>query len=149
MISGGASGLVERLPSGDGVKSPWPGVRAASCHQDMMTESQISKKLGSHPRLVRMINWDPQECVLTMEYVHAKRMPQRLSSVPQRLQWVRDAAEGLHFLHPANVIHCDVEPRNFLLDAELSLRIADFSGSSLEGFASISMPGDKIFIAWL
>lgn len=44
-------------------------------------------------------------------------------------------------------MHCDVEPRNFLLDAELSLRIADFSGSSLEGFASISMPGDKIFIA--
>ncbi|KAL5331831.1 hypothetical protein ACEPPN_001369 [Leptodophora sp. 'Broadleaf-Isolate-01'] len=68
-ISGGAPGLVERLPSGDVVKSPWPGSRAADCRRDMRTENQIYKRLGPHPRLVRMINWDPDECSLTMEYM--------------------------------------------------------------------------------
>lgn len=149
MISCGASGLVERLPSGNVVKSPWPAVRAASHRQDMMTESQIYKKLGSHPRLVRMINWNPQECVFTVEYMPNGCLKDSLrshndeTSVPQRLQRVREAAEGLHFLHSANVIHCDVEPRNFLLDAELSLRIVNFSGSSLEGSPASAFPGRR------
>jgi serine/threonine protein kinase len=54
-------------------------------------------------------------------------------STPQRLQWILEAAEGLQLLHSANILHCDVGPRNFLLDADLGLRIADFSGSSFEG----------------
>lgn len=51
----------------------------------------------------------------------------------QRLQWVCEAAEGLQFLHSKGVIHCDVKPKNLLLDAALGLRIADFSTSSLNG----------------
>jgi len=138
-ISGGASGLVERLPSGDVVKSPWPGSRAADCRRDMMTEGQIYKRLGPHPRLVRMINWDPDEYSLTMEYMPNGCLKDYLLahndeiSTTQRLQWILEAAEGLQLLHSANIIHCDVGPRNFLLDADLGLRIADFSGSSFEG----------------
>lgn len=126
---------MERLPSGDAVKSAWPGIRAADCRRDMTTGSEIYKKLGPHPRLVKIIDWNLEECVLTMEYmphgclkdylaVYSDKIPTR-----KRLQWVREAAEGLQFLHSANVIHCDVEPRNFPLDAELSLKIADFGDS--------------------
>ena len=35
----------------------------------MTTESEIYKKLGPHPRLVKIIDWDPKECVLTIEYM--------------------------------------------------------------------------------
>ena len=148
-ISGGASGLVERLPSGDAVKSAWPGIRAADCRRDMTTESEIYKKLGPHPRLLKIIDWNPEECVLTMEYMPHGCLKDYLSTyndkIPtrQRLQWVREAAEGLQLLHSANVIHCDVEPRNFLLDAELSLKIADFSGSSLEGSQASACVGTR------
>ncbi|TAQ87531.1 hypothetical protein B7494_g4113 [Chlorociboria aeruginascens] len=55
-------------------------------------------------------------------------------SMMQRLQWAREAAEELQLLHTANVIHCDVEPKNFFLDTNLHLKIADFSGSSLDGY---------------
>lgn len=34
-------------------------------------------------------------------------------------------------------IHCDVKPRNLLLDAAFDVKIIDFSGSSLDG----SRPG--------
>lgn len=54
-------------------------------------------------------------------------------STTQRLHWILEAVEGLQLLHSANILHCDVEPKNFLLDADLGLRIADFSGSSLKG----------------
>ena len=139
MISGGTSGLVERLPSGDVVKSPWPGLRAADCRRDLTTESKIYGKLGSHPRLVKIINWDSKDCVLTMDYMPNGCLDDYLRenndkiSTKQRLQWIREAAEGLQLLHSADVIHCDVEPKNFLLDTDLGLKIADFGGSSLEG----------------
>jgi serine/threonine protein kinase len=138
-ISGGATGLVERLPSGNIVKSPWSGFRAAECRRDMTTEFQIYERLGPHPRLVKIISWDPENCVLIMEYMPNGSLKDYLCehndkvSKSQRLQWAREAAEGLQRLHSANVIHCDVEPKNFLLDSDLGLKIADFSGSSLDG----------------
>ena len=54
-------------------------------------------------------------------------------STNQRLQWAQEAAEGLQLLQDADVIHCDVEPRNFLIDANLGLKIGDFGGASFKG----------------
>lgn len=150
-ISGGASGLVERLPSGDVVKSPWPGLRAAQCRRDMTTEANIYKKLGPHPRLVKMIDWNPHDCCLTMEYMPNGSLGDYLRahahdgeiSTRQCLQWIQEAAEGLQLLHSANIIHSDVEPKNFLLDGDLGLRIADFSGSSLDGSQASACVGTR------
>ena len=44
-------------------------------------------------------------------------------SLAQRLQWTRQGAEGLQLLHDADVIHSDVEPKNFLLYTNLNLKI--------------------------
>ena len=138
-IASGASGILERLPSGDVVKSPWPGSMEAECCREITLESLIYKKLGLHPRLIPIIDWDPGNCTLAMEYMSNGTLKDFLSANKEtvstilRLQWAREAAEGLQLLHSANVIHCDVEPKNFLLDATLGLKIADFSGSSLEG----------------
>ena len=149
LISGGMSGVVERLPSGDAVKSPWQGSRAPDSRRDITTESQIYERLGPHPRLVRFINFDPEECVLTMEYMPNGCLKDYLrahnDTIPltQRLRWAREAAEGLQLLHAANVLHCDVEPKNFLLDADMGLKIADFSGSSLEGSLASACVGKR------
>ena len=48
----------------------------------------------------------------------------------QRHKWAYEAAEGLDVLHSADIIHSDPKPSNFLLDACLNLRIADFGCSS-------------------
>lgn len=50
-----------------------------------------------------------------------------------RLRWAKQAAEGLQVLHSIDVVHCDVSPRNFLLDSNLNLEICDFAGASLSG----------------
>jgi len=112
-------------------------------------ESGIYEMLGCHHRLLRIMNWDPEHCVLTMEYAPNGSLKDFLlaqndkTSVMQRLQWVQEAAEGLQLLHNAGVIHCDVEPRNFLLDANLSIKIADFSGSSIQGSQPSACAGSR------
>jgi serine/threonine protein kinase len=135
LITGGATGIVERLPSGDAIKTPWNGDTGDLCRQ-LALESQIYKRLGYHPRLVKIISWDPDQYALTMEYMPNGSLRDRLAdkdiSLSQRLQWAQQAAEAVQLLHASNVIHCDVAPRNFLLDADLSLKIVDFAGSSLD-----------------
>ncbi|OBT63231.1 hypothetical protein VE03_07743 [Pseudogymnoascus sp. 23342-1-I1] len=148
-IGSGASGIVNRVPNGDVVKSPWPGSRAAEARRDIATESLIYEKLGQHPRLIRTLDYDPENCILTMEYMPNGTLKDFLSlnneavSTALRLQWAKDAAEGLQLLHDAEVVHCDVEPKNFLLDSDLDLKISDFSGSSLEGSRASACAGRR------
>lgn len=64
-------------------------------------------------------------------------------SRPLQFQWARQAAEGLQLLHAFDIIHCDIGPHNFLLDASLNLKIADFSGSSINGSYASVCPGSR------
>lgn len=50
-----------------------------------------------------------------------------------QFKWAQQAAKELQLLHASDILHCDVGPHNFLLDASLDSKIADFSGSSLNG----------------
>ncbi|KAF4632944.1 hypothetical protein G7Y89_g5172 [Cudoniella acicularis] len=148
-LGSGASGIIERLPSGNVVKSPWPGSGADDCRREITIENQIYERLGRHPRLVRIIDWDPIHCALTMEYMPNGNLKDFLLvkndsvSTTQRFQWAQEAAEALQLLHAANVVHCDLEPKNFLLDLNLGLKIADFSGSSLEGSRASACVGKR------
>jgi len=67
-------------------------------------------------------------------------------SMKQRLLWACQAAEGLHVLHSKGVIHCDMKPGNFLLDADLGLKIADFGGSSFNGSWSSACEGTRFWL---
>ena len=115
---------MERLPCGHAIKTPWNGHTGHLCRQKLILESQIYAKLGYHPRLVKLISWDPDQYALTMEYMPNGSLEDYLAQnkdipITQRLQLVQEAAGGLQLLHSANVIHCDVAPKNFLLDAHL------------------------------
>ncbi|KAH8156786.1 hypothetical protein CIB48_g11461 [Xylaria polymorpha] len=145
---GGGTGLVERLKSGDVIKSPWTGRSTASdCRQEMAIEAQIYQRLGAHPRLVQLKHWDPIDHTLTLEYMphgnlmeYVKKHGQKISPA-QRRQWAMEATEGVELLHSHGVIQGDVGPHNFLLDVDLSLKICDFGGSSLDGSRAAVAPG--------
>ncbi|TPX14900.1 uncharacterized protein E0L32_005009 [Thyridium curvatum] len=147
-IDGGVTGLVERLGSGDVIKSPWTGrPEALDCRREMAIEALVYQRLGTHPRLVRMKHWDPVDHTLTLEYMahgnlknYIRKHGQKISPA-QRTQWVMEAAESLELLHSHGVIQSDVGPRNFLLDIDLSLKICDFGGSSLDGSEATVAPG--------
>lgn len=105
----------------------------------MRIEARIYDAIGPHPRVPRIVDWDPETCCLTMEYLENGTLKDFIetkseSVTPQlRQRWARQASEGLSVLHTVGVMHCDISPRNFLLDGNLDLKITDFGGSSLEG----------------
>ncbi|TQV94687.1 Protein kinase-like domain [Cordyceps javanica] len=107
--------------------------------RDMRTEAEVYQRIGQCPYLPRLIDWDPDSCCLTLEYLEkgdlATYYLQDASCAPTELRerWTLQAASALSVLHAADVIHCDVAPRNFLLDKSLGLHIADFAGSSIAG----------------
>lgn len=146
-IAGGTTSLVERLPSGDVIKTPLPGVREEDCRLEMTVEARIYELLGCHPYLVTLKSWDPQACTLTLEFMPNGTLKEYLKNhyeeitLSQKLCWISDAAAAIHLLHSAKIIHCDVGPHNFLLDANLDLKISDFSGSSIDGSRAMVCPG--------
>ena len=147
LIDGGVSGIVELLPNGDVVKSPWPGWwQEKECREDMAREALVYQRLfdyfGAHKRFVKLISYDETEYAITMEYMmngtlraYIETHNDRISQ-DQRHQWIQAMAEGMEMLHSASIVHCDFSPRNMLLDETLELKVADFGCVSMDSSKS-------------
>jgi serine/threonine protein kinase len=134
-ISGGTSGIVELLSPHIVLKSPHAGSLENFCRKEIANEANIYQSLGKHGRLVPMIGYT-EEDGLYLEYMPNGNLRDYLGrynatiSLEQRHKWACEAAEGLQVLHSADIIHGDAKLPNFLLDATLGLRIADFGHAS-------------------
>ncbi|KAI9807637.1 MAG: hypothetical protein M1825_005578 [Sarcosagium campestre] len=62
------------------------------------------------------------------------------ASISERrlLAWARQAAQAIEFCHSRGVLHGDIRCANFLLDHSLSLKLGDFTGSSVDESGSLS-----------
>ncbi|OAR05361.1 hypothetical protein LLEC1_07127 [Akanthomyces lecanii] len=141
-ISCGATAHVELLPSGHVVKypesNPYNARDEDNHRRDMRTEAEIYRRIGECPHVPKLIDWDPETCCLTLENLEKGNLAVFLKSTASiacdmQRQWTLQAASAVSALHAADVIHCDVTPRNFLLNGSLDLHIADFAGSSAAG----------------
>ncbi|KAH7176473.1 kinase-like domain-containing protein [Dactylonectria macrodidyma] len=147
-----ATAHVERLPSGHVVKyprsNPYSPTEEEYYREDITIEAEIYQRLGDCPYIPRLIDWDPESCCLTMEYFEngdlAKFM-KKTTHIPAdvRQRWALQAAYAVKELHGADVIHCDMMPRNFMLTAAFDLRLADFAGSSVDGSAPTVAAGPR------
>lgn len=94
--------------------------------------------MGPHPRLPKVLSWDPETCALGLEYAVNGSLQSYLFgchsvTAADRIQWVTDLLMGLCHVHACGIIHCDLTPSNLLLDANCRLKIADFECSSIDG----------------
>lgn len=104
----------------------------------LRAEYEIGAKLES-PRIVRAFDYGVEEGIayLAMELFSApniKQMLQLLRANPTAVcaheafpRIVREAAEGLAYLHQRGWLHRDVKPHNFLVKATGETRLIDFS----------------------
>ncbi|RMJ26585.1 STYKc [Aspergillus sp. HF37] len=149
----GATAVVERLPSGAIIKSPVLGGSPAEMdigRRKMQVELHVYRRIHEdypdHPRIPKIIHWYPATCCLSMEFLENGNLAEFMERTPDcdisldlRLRWAKHAAEALQVLHSLHIIHCDVVPRNFLVDSELNLKICDLGGGSMNGIAPLAM----------
>ncbi|TPX14876.1 uncharacterized protein E0L32_004985 [Thyridium curvatum] len=149
----GATALVERLPSGDIVKTPLPNPydpkEELTNIEKMEHEYEVYRFIGANPFIPKLIHWDSQSKTLVLENHSNGDLETYLRhhdhvDINTRRKWALQAAQALESLHTRGVIHQDVTPRNFLLDKNLDLRICDFAGSSFPGHLSLTgAPGPR------
>jgi serine/threonine protein kinase len=150
-VCGGLTGIVELLDNGTIIKSPFPGSEIEEHIRDIAIEASVYRRLGRHKRLVGLVSHSRDGLVL--EYMEKGDLKVYLeahnsSPIPMslKLKWAYQAAEAVKLLHDHSIIHCDIKPRNFLLDAALDLKIIDFSGSSINGSKPTSGEGTRFYL---
>jgi serine/threonine protein kinase len=149
-LAWGGTAILERLPTGDVVKTPKPHPDFHDDHcRNMRIEAEVYEHLGDNPRVPKLISWDPDTCCLIMEYLENGDLATYIqehghgSTDELRLRWALQAAEGIAALHSIGVIHCDISPRNFLLGHDLDLKVADFGGVSISGSEPSAVAGTR------
>jgi serine/threonine protein kinase len=149
-IATGGTAFLERLPSGNVIKTPKPHpfFYQKYCY-NMRLEALIYEKIGSHRTIPRIIEWDSETCCLTMDYMANGNLRDYIRkhhgniTLQLREQWAMQAAEGLCVVHSVGAVHCDVSPRNFLVDDDLDLKISDFGGGSISNSTPTAICGTR------
>ncbi|OAL56831.1 kinase-like protein [Pyrenochaeta sp. DS3sAY3a] len=150
VLSGGNTARLGLLPDGTILKyvfdrdDKW----AVKC---LDIEHQILLALGDHERLVRY--YGRQEHGLIFRFESNGDLRRYLSEmdfdtipVLQLEKWVEQAAESVAFIHSRGVLHCDLQPSNFLVDDKHNLRLCDFAGSLFGKLDGKAMESTRFFL---
>jgi len=112
-------------------------------------EARSVAKLA-HPNIVQIHDFGDQDNItyIVMEYVDGGTLKDRLKnplSVPEAVDYIIQAAEGLDCAHRNGIIHRDVKPANMLVRRDGYLLISDFGiAKILEGTTNLTRVGTSI-----
>ncbi|APZ95555.1 serine/threonine-protein kinase [Fuerstiella marisgermanici] len=98
-----------------------------------VTEARSAAKLH-HPNIVTVYEngeTEDGQLYIASEFVAGKTLKEVLktseSVLTQRVTWVRDLAEALHYAHSEGIVHRDIKPENVLIDDTATrAKVADF-----------------------
>ncbi|KXS93358.1 hypothetical protein AC579_5774 [Pseudocercospora musae] len=153
IVSGGATARVDRqLRSTQVVKLQYP-----DCFDPDLTRCELQREfdiyqiLPKHPRLLQLCPGStPQRLILP--YLPNGTLQDRLENheAPlndeQRALLGTDAAEAVAVLHENQVVHGDLQPRNFMLTDENRLCLIDFAGSTLRNDKGTAIESVRYFL---
>lgn len=117
--------------------------------QRFVQEARSVAKLA-HPRIVQIHDFGEENHItyIVMEYVDGGTLKDRLKRallVPEAVDYMIQAAEGLDCAHRNGIIHRDVKPANMLLRKDNHLLLSDFGiAKILEGTANLTRVGTGI-----
>lgn len=82
---------------------------------------------------------------IAMEYIEGTILKELIANsqlnFEQRMDYVKQACQGLAFAHQNKIVHCDIKPQNMLVSSEGLLKLTDFGISFI--LDSISQDYDK------
>ena len=124
------------------IKSPHPALVAdPGVFQRFRRETEIARTLR-HPGVqggVDLAERSRTELYLVLEFVDGTDLRHLLRSrtgpvpVAEAVDWGRQLAEALAYIHSEGVVHRDLKPENVLVSKEGRLKLADFGTALLEG----------------
>lgn len=122
---------------------------AARTQEPKPVEGDLAQ-LVDHPRVVRTFDHGVStrgEQYIVMEYIDGNSLQfvRETVSVPKladKLEILAQAAEGLAACHAAGVIHHDINPRNFLVERDGSVKLIDF-GLAVPNTPAFRKPGNR------
>jgi len=111
-------------------------------------EGEICSKIV-HPHVVRTFDYGVStrgEHFLVMEFIEGVSLKfireTHSASLPQKLELLAQAAEGLAAVHAAGFIHHDIGPQNFLVDRDQQVKLIDF-GLAVPNTPAFRRPGNR------
>ncbi|MGQ0633487.1 MAG: serine/threonine-protein kinase [Planctomycetaceae bacterium] len=123
------------------VMSP-AAMKAPEAVQRFHREVEAAAKL-SHPNIVAAFDADEAQGrhFLVMEFVDGTDLAsfvrrQGPLSIPQAVDFIRQAAAGLAHAHEAGIVHRDIKPHNLLLDAHGTVKVFDLGLARFDENAS-------------
>ena len=109
-------------------------------------ESKILTHIGQHARIIGLKGFSETGLYLERaangnlaSYMLESGLPP--PSVQQRLVWCRETAEAVAYTHAQNVLHCDIQPTNVLLDKNLHIKLSDFQGKIVSENGEVLLDG--------
>lgn len=112
--------------------------------ESIHTEAHLLRILGTHPRIIASKGLTEHGLLLQRasngslsDYIAS----QSFIPLSQKLLWCKQAAEAASYIHTKHVIHCDINLRNFLLDKNFDLLLADFQGMLKSADGEILLDG--------
>ncbi|CAH0046391.1 unnamed protein product [Clonostachys solani] len=99
--------------------------------ESILTERLAFDRLGAHANIVERLNSGPRSLVLEPGQP-LNTLTRTSIPLATRLGWVRDAAEGLQYVHQQEIIHADVGCDNMIL-VEGRVKIIEFEGAKMDG----------------
>jgi serine/threonine protein kinase len=107
--------------------------------KQLEVERQAYERLGSHPRIPVLLGSQQDaiilerlQCTLRHRLLDLRSRQQRPATL-EVLRWALQTAEALQYIHSRGVKQVDIGIYNVLLDQDDNAKLADFSGSSLDG----------------
>ncbi len=115
------------------------------------TEARAAARLDS-PHIVRVmrVGQDQSQHFIEMEFVEGSSLKEKLlqeAPMPYAtaIQYLYQAALGLHVAHQAGVIHRDIKPENMMINTKGILKIADFGlAKVVQNTAMLTQPGQLL-----
>jgi len=119
-------------------------------------EAQLTA-LWNHERLIKVLDYYPEvyQPAIILEYFDDRNMKHHVlhknTMVREKcLKIMREATEGLGYIHDTGYIHLDVKPENILINEDAESRVIDFTLSERIGKFSLGprkVRGSRSYIA--